>query len=351
MDKVVDLYLKNPETKNKWQNFLIKLGLTNFSAREVDVIDHTIGLVDEDGNLVGTGSIADNVLKYIAVQNDDRVKGARFNQIVTALQQYLFSQNKYHSFVFTKEKYSISFAHLGFNELAHTEFAAFLESGLPNINDFLAKIPQSAASKKQKVAAIVMNANPFTMGHRQLVELASQENDLVYLFVVAADSSLFSTQERIKLVKEGTADLKNVLIISGGDYMVSKSTFPAYFLDSPDDLITTQTEIDALVFKNHIAPALKISSRYLGTEPFSRTTSFYNQSLANTLKPEIKVKVVERFKNGNQVITATRVRQLIKEDNLQEILPLVPSSTMTFIKNNKNILQNRIKKGMNINGN
>lgn len=351
MDKVVDLYLNNPETKNKWQNFLIKLGLTNFSSREIAVIDHTLGLIDEKGNLVGTGSIADNVLKYIAVQNDDALPGARFNQIVTVLQQYLFNQNKYHSFVFTKEKYSASFAHLGFNELAHTASAAFLESGLPDINDFLAKLPQTDDSENQKIAAIVMNANPFTMGHRQLVELASKENDLVYLFVVETDASLFNTQERIQLVKAGTADLNNVLVLSGGDYMVSKSTFPAYFLDSPDDLITTQTEIDALVFKNHIAPALNIKSRYLGTEPFSRTTSFYNQSLAGILKPNIKVKVIERFKTGNRVITATRVRQLIKEDNLQEILPLVPSSTMAFIKNNIYILQNRIKEGMKINGN
>lgn len=99
MDKVVDLYLSDPATKQRWINFLEKLDLHNFSEREVAVIDHTLGLIDEDGNLVGTGSVAGNVLKYIAVCNKDSELGQRFNKIVTALSQYLFTQQIFHMFV------------------------------------------------------------------------------------------------------------------------------------------------------------------------------------------------------------------------------------------------------------
>ena len=88
MDKVVDLYLNNSATRQKWEDFLKKLGIKDFSEREVDTIDHTFGLVDEDNKLVGTGSVAGNVLKYIAVCNEDATSGARFNKIVTTLQQY-----------------------------------------------------------------------------------------------------------------------------------------------------------------------------------------------------------------------------------------------------------------------
>ncbi|WEV44423.1 [citrate (pro-3S)-lyase] ligase [Lactobacillus sp. ESL0684] len=351
MDKVVDLYLNDHATFEKWKNFLSKLDLKNFSTREVAVIDHTIGLIDDAGKLVGTGSIAGNVLKYIAVCNKGVVPGTRFNQIVSALQQYLFSQKIFHSFVFTKVKYSASFQHLGFSELAKTDTAAFLESGTPDINDFIAQIPRTKAQKQQEVAAIVMNANPFTLGHRKLVELASRENDLVYVFVVATDASLFTTSERMQLVKAGTADLKNVIVVSGGDYLVSAATFPAYFLESPDDLITTQTEIDAVVFRNIIAPALAIKYRYLGTEPFSRTTNFYNQSLIKILSPNIDVKIVQRFCSNQKIITATQVRQLIKTGNLVAIKQLVPATTMEFIQDNYQALQTRIMKGMKINGN
>lgn len=351
MDKVVDLYLNNSATKKKWQNFLLKMGITDFGLREIAAIDHTLALIDENGQLVGTGSIANNVLKYIAVCNQDAVPGARFNQMVTALQHYLFDQKVFHSFVFTKAKYATSFSHLGFSELAHTEHAAFLESGTPDINDFIAAIPKIEDQSNKQVAAIVMNANPFTLGHRKLVQLASQENDLVYVFVVATDLSLFKTKERMQLVKSGTSDLKNVLVVSGGDYMVSQSTFPAYFLKSSADLITTQTDIDALVFKNFIAPQLAIKRRYLGTEPFSRTTNFYNQSLTNKLSPLVNVRIVNRFQINGKVITATRVRQLIKEDNLTAISNFVPPQTMQFIYRQKEVLQARIKEGININGN
>ncbi|MGQ5709509.1 [citrate (pro-3S)-lyase] ligase [Lactobacillus sp. PSON] len=351
MDKVVDLYLNVPATRKKWEAFLEKLDLHNFSPREVDAIDHTIGLVDEEGQLVGTGSVSGNILKYVAVCNQDSQPGARFNKIVTALQQYLFNEKVFHFFVFTKAKYSDSFQHLGFTELAKTKQAAFLESGTPDVKDYVEGIPKIENQENKKIGAIVMNANPFTKGHRHLVELASQDNDLVYVFVVATDASLFTADERMKLVKDGVKDLNNVKVVSGDDYMVSKATFPAYFLKSPEDLIEVQTAIDAKVFKNVIAPPLNISRRYLGKEPLSLTTHYYNVSLAHELAPDIEVITIPRLEVNGHVITATEVRQLIKTGDLAGIEKLVPATTLEFIKENLEKLQDRIKKGINIDGN
>lgn len=351
MDQVVDLYLSQSNTRQKWENFLSSLDLHNFSDREVAVIDHTIGLINEEGKLVGTGSIAGNVLKYVGVSNTDATNGARFNQVVTALQQYLFNEKIFHSFVFTKAKYAASFQHLGFNELARSEQAAFLESGTPDVHDYLAGLPKRPQQGKMKVAAIVMNANPFTLGHRYLAEVASAENDLVYVFLVATDLSLFKTKERARLVKKGLQDLANVVVVSGGDYMVSAATFPAYFLPSPADVIKVQTTIDARVFKNIIAPRLNIKCRYLGQEPQSRTTNFYNASLVRELEPNIKVRILPRYQAKGKVVTGTWVRQDIRTGKLGELENLVPPTTFNFIKNNLKKLQRRIKKGMKSNGN
>ena len=74
-----------------------------------------------------------------------------------------------------------------------------------------------------------------TWSSRQL-----KKNDLVYVFVVNTDLSLFKTSERFELVKAGTADLKNVIVVDGGDYMVSYATFPAYFLESATRRFTTR---------------------------------------------------------------------------------------------------------------
>lgn len=351
MDKVVDLYLNDPTTKKRWMSFLEKLDLHNFSEREVAVIDHTLGLVDEEGKLVGTGSVAGNVLKYIAVCNKDSEPGQRFNKIVTALSQYLFTQQIFHMFVFTKVKYADSFKHLGFSELARTDEAAFLENGSPDVNDYLSSLPRIDGQIDKKAAGIVMNANPFTLGHRYLVEKASQENDLVYVFVVATDLSLFNSQERFELVRKGCSEFKNVVVVSGDSYMVSAATFPAYFLKSADSLIENQTTIDARVFKNVIAPALSIKRRYVGTEPFSHATSIYNDSLQRELEPDIEVHLIPRLEKGKTTVTATKVRQLIKADDLAAIEDLVPASTAEFIKANKKELQRRIREGMKIDGN
>ncbi|MBP2057680.1 [citrate (pro-3S)-lyase] ligase [Lactobacillus colini] len=351
MERVVDLHLTDNATRKKWQSFLEQLDLHNFSEREVESIDHTIGLIDEDGKLVATGSTSGNVLKYLGVCNKDAVQGQRFNQIVTALQQYLFSEKIFHFFVFTKKKYSQSFQHLNFRELAATDQAAFLESGMPGIDDYLESLPQDPSQKDKRIAAVVMNANPFTLGHRYLVETASKENDIVYVFVVKTDASLFSAHERIRLVKDGLSDLDNVCVVSSQDYQVSKATFPAYFLKSPDDLIKEQTAIDALVFKNWLAPKLNITSRYLGQEPFSKTTERYNESLIKILEPKIKVKVLNRLTEDDKIITATEVRKLIKNNDLAGIEELVPATTFNFIKVHLTELQTRIKKGKQINGN
>ena len=347
---IVELDLNRPVERAEWQNLLTKLGLHNFSHHEVDQIDFTLGLY-EDGELVGTGSAAGNILKYIGVCNQASQPGVRFNEIASALINRLFQNQIFHLLVFTKVQYSASFQHVGFKELAHSDQAAILENGTPDIADYLQQIPTTSKQANQRVAAIVMNANPFTKGHRYLVEQAAQANDLVYVLVVQTDASLFTTKERLQLVRQGTADLANVVVISGGDYAVSYATFPAYFLDSPDSVIEAQTTLDARIFKNYLAPALNITTRYLGSEPTSRTTAIYNTVLKRELSPTIAVEVMERKCVADQPISARDVRQLIKTGDLTLLDQLVPPTTIQLIKQRLPQLQARIQKGMKINGN
>ncbi len=348
---VSEIHLRNPSDYKRWRNFLESLDIHNFSDKEVQKIDTTLAIFSGD-DLVATGSLAGNTLKYIGVCNKDVVSGSRFNTIVSALVSREFQQGIFHLFVFTKIKYSASFQHVGFNELAHTDDAAVLEDGSPDVNDYLNDIPKIADQKGKKIGSIVMNANPFTSGHRFLVEQAAKQCDLVYVFVVNTDASLFSTSERFYLVKRGTADLKNVIVVNGGDYMVSYVTFPAYFLASSKDAIIYQTTMDARIFKNIIAKGLNIDVRFIGTEPLSRTTSIYNQVLQRQLPPEVEVDEIERqTTDGNYPITATAVRRDLKDNELEEIKKLVPLSTFDFIKANQAELTKRIKEGMNINGN
>ncbi|USS88154.1 [citrate (pro-3S)-lyase] ligase [Fructilactobacillus hinvesii] len=344
--EIREMNLHNPDEFEQWRSFLSGLGIANFTADEVDPLDGTIGLFEGD-RLMGTGSYSENVLKYIGVCHKTSENGAYFNKIVSTLLTQLGQQGIFHVFVFTKPQYSDSFQHVGFQEIVHSESAAFLETGPTSITDYLAQIPKFAGES----AAIVMNANPFTLGHRYLVEAAAQQSAHVYVFVVSTDKSLFNSQERFEMVQAGTADLKNVDVVSGSDYLVSYATFPAYFLKSDKSRVRYQTTIDALIFKERIAPALNITTRYLGTEPHSETTNVYNEVLESVLPPTVRVKIIPRKETAGKIISARDVRLAIKDNRLESLDTLVPKTTATFITEHRAELQERIRKGMKIDGN
>lgn len=348
-EKIQDIYLSNNSAREQWRAFLEERGIKNFTKNETKLIEQTIGIFDDD-KLVATGSFANNVIKYVAVCDAGiQNKGARFNKVITELENRLSQLSRFHHFVFTKPEYQNSFEHVGFRTLAATEFGVILEKGTPNIEDYLAKIPRFASGSK--IASIVMNANPFTKGHRYLVEKAARENDYVYVFVVKQDASLFKTSERLKLVKEGTADIENVIVVSGGDYMVSFVSFPSYFIKDKEKVIKYQTLLDAKIFKEQIIKPLGITSRYLGSEPFSHTTNLYNKALQEELGTEINIVIVDRLEIDKEVVSATKVRKAIAKGKVSECLGNVPNTTATYIIANLKELQLRVEKGQRIDGN
>ncbi len=108
------------------QAFLKSLGIANFSDREVDKIDFTIGIYNGD-ELVATGSAAGNVLKYVGVCNKGVTTGSRFNAIVGELVNRLFQQQVFHIFVFTKKSILKAFNTLALNSLGTRTSRPFLK--------------------------------------------------------------------------------------------------------------------------------------------------------------------------------------------------------------------------------
>ncbi|WP_166667182.1 [citrate (pro-3S)-lyase] ligase [Companilactobacillus nuruki] len=333
---ITTLNLKDNYYYQQWQNLVQNEGLVIENLAD---ITETLGIYDGD-KLIATGSYFENVLKYLAIDPDYQ-GGNTFNKIVSTLINELAAQNVFHIFVFTKPKYKKSFEYLGFQIIAETEFSALLETGDYSIGQYIKSLPKVTG---QNISAIVMNANPFTLGHRYLVEQASKQSDYVYLFVVNQDASLFTTQERIDLIKQGVADLGNVIVVSGDQYMVSFVTFPAYFIKSRADVAKYQTQLDAKVFKR-VASALHINRRFVGNEPYSPTTEIYNRSMKQILPPEISLDILDRKAIDNDIISATKVRKAIQESNLEAVQKYVPETTFKFIKNNLPVLLRRIHNG------
>lgn len=147
-----------------------------------------------------------------------------------------------------------------------------------------------------------MNANPFTNGHRYLIQQAAAQCDWLHLFLVKEDSSRFPYEDRLDLVLKGTADIPRLTVHRGSEYIISRATFPCYFIKEQSVINHCYTEIDLKIFRQYLAPALGVTHRFVGTEPFCRVTAQYNQDMRYWLEtptisaPPIELVEIERLR-------------------------------------------------------
>jgi len=295
-----------------------------------DDVEHTLGIFRGD-ELIGTGSVSGKVIKCVAVAKKFSGEGISA-KIVTSLLHYLSEKGVHHVFIFSKPDSAEQFRSLGFREVARSEpYAALLETGPHGVEEYKKELRKGFVEGKN-VCGIVVNCNPFTLGHLHLIRTAANECDIVHVFVVREDLSLFPYAVRIKLIREGVSGIPNVRVHEGGDYIISRATFPRYFTRKTD-LAAAQAALDVEVFARHIAPALGIKSRYVGEEPYCEVTNAYNEAMKKVLPAHgIKLVVVPRLKVGNEAVSASRVRQLIREGKLDEAEKLLPAHAFAFLK-------------------
>lgn len=319
------VYLKNPKEKAKVEEFLLSQGL----QLEKDV-EYTVALVEED-KIIGTGSLTGKVLKCIAI--DPYYQGGGLaNKIVTLLINEQYYRGNTHLFIFTKPSNVNMFRDMGFYEITRVRDAvSLLENESNGIKKFTEKLGQCKKQGKI-ISSIVMNCNPFTLGHQFLIEEASKNSDFVHIFLVWEEKSLFPREVRLQLVKEGTKHLSNVIIHKGEDYIISNSTFPSYFLKQSSDIVKIHALLDLNIFGSFIAPALGINRRYVGEEPYCPVTKTYNETM-KTILPEFGLEVIEvpRRTLGSIPISASKVRELIKKEDFQSLENIVPSTTYKYL--------------------
>lgn len=291
-------------------------------------LDYICGLFDEDYNLVATGSCFHNTIRCLAVSHTRQGEGL-LNQVVSHLMDVQANRGNFRVFLYTKPGSAKFFGDLGFYEIARVDGKlVFMENRRRGFPDFCAALTPKAGSGS--TAASVMNANPFTRGHRYLVEQAAKENDTVHLFVLEEEAGPIPAAVRWKLVCDGVSDLKNVHVHKSGPYMISSATFPSYFLKDGDDVIRTQGKLDAHVFLK-IAKELGITRRYVGEEKASHVTALYNEVLAENLPlGGIECRIIPRLETETAVISASTVRQAIHDDKLEEIRDMLPETTYAY---------------------
>ncbi len=313
-----------PSERDKVAGFLERHGLDY-----EDDIEYSIGIFSGD-TMVATGSLSGKVVKGVVVDEEHRGEDLTA-KVLTYLKIRAHNKGIDSLFIYTSPNNREQFTALGYTRIASTEDVLLLEDNSRNFGLYLAELsglnPQSLLA-----ASLVMNCNPFTFGHRYLVERAAAENPLVLLFVVQEDRSVFPFDVRMKLIKEGTRDLANVRVIPGGDYIISNATFPSYFIKDKGKIFETHTHLDLTIFGEHIAPAAGIKRRYVGQEPFCPVTRRYNQSMHEILPGYgIEVVEIERKESDRTAISASEVRRLIAAGKTEDTKKLVPPYTYDFL--------------------
>ena len=143
------------------------------------------------------------------------------------------------------------------------------------------------------------------------------------------------------MVRDGVKHLTNVTVHPGSRYIISRGTFPSYFLKEKQVVNDVYSAIDLIMFRRYIAPALGITHRFVGTEPYCKVTAQYNQAMHHWLEDElvipstaIKVHEIDRKTDENNYpISASAVRALLNKNKLSVARNMVPESTMPYLYN------------------
>ena len=353
-----------PRQRQRIEAFLKRNGL------RFDDMHYYAAVTDDDGEMIAGGGLKGNVIKCVAV--DDAHKGeAIANTLISHLIAHANEEGHSNVKLFTKPKNRQLFESLSFRLLAEAPEAVLMETGIGGINNTVVALKRiREESEKYKEynneckedskeckenseeckeeektnlttstsqplttttpprGVVVMNCNPFTLGHRYLIEQAAKQVERLFVMVVREDCSLFAYAERKAMVEQGVAHLENVTVIDGSEYAISQATFPTYFLKRLDDAADTQMLLDLDLFRRHIAPALGATVRFVGTEPTDRLTRRYNQQMHEVLAD---VRETDRLEKEGNAVSASRVRKAMEQGDMSTIRQLVPPTTLPYI--------------------
>ncbi len=309
--------------KRRAEEFLRASGL------RMEEMDYYAGVFNSDDEMLAGGGLQGNILKCIAVSDSLRDTGMG-SRLISHLVSTATAAGNTTVRTFTKPANLGIFESLGFKTIAKAPQALLMEMGSPGISRYISYLKE--LRREGRNGAIVMNGNPFSRGHRYLIEKAAAKVDNLYVIMVGEDRSLFTTEERLAMATEACRDLKNVTVCHGSTYAISSLTFPTYFIKEVSDAAPTQICLDLDIFASHIAPSLGVSVRFVGSEPTDRLTDLYNRLMHEQLPSSgIEVIETERLTLEDNIISASKIRANIANLNLSEALKSAASATAPYI--------------------
>lgn len=317
----------SPLFRKKVESFLGANGL------RLEDVDAYYVIESPDGDILAGGGIQKDTIKCLAVAESVRSEGL-LAPIVSRLLEVGsdYPQRK----VFTKPGNRAIFESLGFHLIAAAPDAILLTDG-KELDRYCQGLCQH--SGQGRAGVIVMNANPFTRGHAYLIQKALEQTDRLFVIPVREDVSRFPYAERKAMMEAATSDDPRVTVLEGSQWQISALTFPTYFLKDLSTAAETQMRLDIDLFARHIAPALGIAVRFVGSEPTDALTARYN-ALMQQMLPDRGIEVVEiprltetsdQVGGDARVVSASLVRAALDEGSFSKAAALTPATTHPYL--------------------
>ena len=200
------------------------------------------------------------------------------------------------------------------------------------VDRYIKKIKVQTYTGKDVIGSVVLNGNPFTLGHQYLIEYAAKQVDFLYVFVVEENKSYFQFQDRFKMIAAGTEHLKNITVVPSGRFIASLQTLAVYFVKEEIVDVEIDATQDLEIFSRYIALPLHIAVRFVGEEPIDNITRQYNRQMEQILKlHSIEMVEIPRKEIQNDIISASKVRKYIELKKYDAIREIVPRTTYDYL--------------------
>ena len=307
--------LGSPHFRRQVETFLAANGL------RLEHVDDYFCAIRENGSIAAGAGLAGDLVKCVAVDSRERSQGL-LAPLISHLVSVASGNGVTNLKVFTKPSNETIFQSLGFRVIARAPLAVLMENGrgLEDYSSYLRGLRHPGSA-----GVVVMNANPFTLGHRYLVEKALERVNHLFLIPVREDN-YFPYKERLAMIRAGVASFGDrVTVADGSAYCISDATFPTYFLKELSDVSETQMRLDVNLFRSHIAPALGASTRFVGTEPSDPLTARYNEILQESMPGQVVE--IPRLEG----ISASSVRRGLDGGRFLAASRLTPASTHPYL--------------------
>lgn len=303
------------------ERFLERNGL------RMEALDHYYTVQGADGEILAGAGTAGDIIKCVAVDSSERSSGLTVPLISRVISEAA-SRGLTALKVFTKPEYEPVFESLGFHTIAMAPLAVLMENGR-GLEDYCSYLRRLRTPGPCGVA--IINANPFTLGHKYLLDTAAARVDTLFVIPVGEEGQQFSYKERCRMISDAAP--KGVRVLDASAYQISAATFPSYFIKDLSDVSETQMRLDLDLFGRYIAPSLGVLARFIGSEPEDALTAGYN-ALMRIVLPHYGVSVVEiprLEEEPGAPVSASSVRKALNAGRFRAAAALTPSPSHPFM--------------------